>query len=136
MNVSKITITVPGKPVGAPRQTGRSRFNPKKRPAIERYHAYRDAIRLFARGQQVPPAERTEEIVITAYWTPPPLWSRNKQEAAIGTKKRSKPDGDNVEKAVLDALFDEDAAVGDTCMRRRWDWTARTEIEIYYQGEP
>lgn len=133
--IHRTSIVVPGKPVAAPRMTGRSQFAPTKRAAIERYHNYRDAIRLFAKGKKIPPAEQVERVMIIAIWRPPPSWSKKKQAAAMGTRKRTKPDPDNVAKSVLDALWTDDERLGDVSICRQYGEVDQTLISIEWRGE-
>jgi Holliday junction resolvase RusA-like endonuclease len=66
----------------------------------------------------------------TAYFVPPASWSKTKQAAAIGTLHRSKPDRDNIDKAILDAMFDEDCAIADGEIKKFWGTVACVEIVI------
>ena len=116
--------------MGAVRQTQADRW--KQRPAVLAYRAWCDLARKCA-GGKVPPAECVEELRITAYYVPPGSWSKPQRAAAIGGKMRTKPDWDNIGKAVCDALWKQDEALGDASVKRRWDWTARLVLEIDYR---
>jgi Holliday junction resolvase RusA-like endonuclease len=129
MTLHRLTITIPGPAMGAVRQTQADRW--KQRPAVLAYRAWCDLARACA--GVVPPAECVEEIRITAYYVPPESWSKRQRAAAIGGKMRTKPDWDNIGKAVCDALWKQDEALGDAVVKRRWDWTARLVLEIDYR---
>jgi len=65
-----------------------------------------------------------------AYFTPPQSWSKKKRAAAIGTLHRSKPDRDNIDKGILDAMFEEDAGIASGTIEKRWAENSRIEITI------
>ena len=120
-----ITGTIPGTPIGKPRQTRRDKWD--TRPCVLRYRAWADQAREIM--SPLPPAEAVEEIRFTAYFDPPTSWIKKKRVASIGRKHRVKPDADNVLKC-MDALFAQDSAIADAVVRKRWDWHPRLEIEI------
>ena len=122
-----IRFTVPGAPMGAPRMTQADRW--KKRACVIRYRAFKDAIRAAYRGKPID-ANAVLDLSWTAYFTPPVSWSRKKREAAMGTLHRAKPDRDNIDKAVLDALFEDDAAIAAGRIEKYWRDTAALEIVI------
>ncbi len=125
----KLSFIIPGDPVGAPRMTRRDKW--KKRPCVLRYFAWRDAARLAA--GKLPEAEQIFTLSWKAFFSPPVSWSKKKRTAAIGTLHRKKPDRDNVDKAILDALFLEDSAIAYGTIEKRWDTAERIEIEIEYE---
>lgn len=126
-----LRIVVPGPAPGKPRMTRRDVW--KKRPAVVRYRDWCDLVRSIA--GDVPPAEKVAELRIVAYYEPPKSWGKRKRALDIGTQHHSKPDADNVAKAVLDCLWpDNDSAIADFWVRKRWDWNARLEIEIVLNG--
>lgn len=103
-----IQFVVPGKPIakGRPKATtinGRaSMYTPAKTVNYEARVALFGAQAMAGR----PPLEGPVSLVVTAYFAPPKSWSKkrlaaNSNEAEWVTKK---PDGDNILKAVSDAL--------------------------------
>jgi Holliday junction resolvase RusA-like endonuclease len=122
-----VRLVVPGPAPGKPRMTQRDKW--KQRPEVVRYRAWCDMVRA-AVGDCLPIASRVAEVNWTAYFEPPQSWSKKSRVAAIGRRHRSKPDRDNIDKAVLDCLFSRDEAIADGTLRKRWDWKARLEIEI------
>lgn len=120
-------IVVKAPAMGAPRQTRRDAWKP--RPCVQRYRAWRDLVRLQARN--VPPPEKVARVLVTAYYALPPSWSKRKRTTALMDFKRTKPDGDNILKGVLDALWPQDAALGDLAVCRRWGLYDETHIEIW-----
>lgn len=94
----------------------------KKRPCVEAYHAFRDAIRRDFPGD-IPPAEQVIELSWIAYF------ATNEPEL-IGQFHREKPDRDNIDKSILDALFDKDEAIGKGTIEKRWGVEDKLEITI------
>lgn len=58
---------------------------------------------------------------IEAFFELPPSLSARQRDKRKGMPHRQKPDGDNVLKAVADALFEDDAQIADWQIRKRWD---------------
>ena len=119
-------LLVPGPAPGKPRMTQRDKW--AQRPCVMEYRAWADSVRQVCGTP--PAAELTEHIFIRAFYRPPESWSKARQAAAIGQRKRTKPDPDNIGKAVLDAIWKQDAAVGDVTVERRWASQDVTVIEI------
>jgi Holliday junction resolvase RusA-like endonuclease len=128
---SGICGSIPGRPIGKPRMTQRDKW--KKRPCVVAYREWADLCR-HVMGM-VPDANRVEQINLFAYFEPPKSWPKKKRWAAVGTKHRVKPDLDNVAKAALDALFEEDSAIADCVVRKRWGWKPQLVIEIILVDE-
>ena len=125
-----ITFIVPGPCPGKVRMSQRDRWC--KRDVVVRYRAWQDLARAFAaKAGGVPPAEKVDMLMVSAYYMPPESWSQKKQAEAIGQTKRTRPDGDNCAGSLQDALWpDNDAALGDLIVRRRWARESYTEVEI------
>lgn len=121
-----IKFTIEGDPIGAPRMTQRDRW--KKRPVVLRYFAWRDKAREAA--GELPPAEQIESLSWVAYFSPPVSWSKKKRTAVLGQLHRAKPDRDNIDKAILDALFEKDQNIAKGSVEKRWDVYERLEITI------
>jgi Holliday junction resolvase RusA-like endonuclease len=117
---------IPGPAPGKPRQTQSDKW--RVRPNVAAYRLWADQVRAIVRA--VPPAERTTEIRLTARYEVPQSWSRRRRLEAIGTRKRTAPDGDNILKAATDALWKADAALGDLIVQRFWADRSSLEVEI------
>jgi Holliday junction resolvase RusA-like endonuclease len=115
---------------GKPRMTRRDKW--AKRPCVMAYWSWADQARATAGKVFAPQAAGDVRLIrITAFYRPPESWSYTRRTAAIGTMKRTRPDPDNIAKAVLDALWpDNDAAVGDVEVRRRYGTEDMTEVAI------
>ena len=90
-------------PVAKPRMTRRDVW--KKRPSVLAYRAYADTLRARYAGPL------PDEVVIIFTLPMPRSWSARKRDRMRGQPHRAKPDLDNLEKAVLDALHPRDQEV-------------------------
>jgi len=127
----EINFVVMGEPMGKPRMTRRDVW--KKRPVVLRYHDYCDRIK-----EAVPTKVLTADVYavdVIAYISMPASWSKKKKEAHVGKKHRTKPDWDNIGKAVCDALFKEDSGIADGRTRKFWcrDGEQRTEVRVLFE---
>ncbi len=99
-------------PMPKPRMTRADKW--KQRPAVMKYRAYKDEIRL--RGVSVPEASAHITFVIPM----PASWSKKKRQSMNGMPHRQRPDIDNLHKGLLDALFTEDCQVWDHWITKVW----------------
>jgi Holliday junction resolvase RusA-like endonuclease len=107
-------------PVAKPRMTQRDRW--KKRPVVEQYWSYKDAIR--AANIQLPPCYHLHFIIPM-----PTSWSKKKKRTMAFTPHLQRPDKDNLEKGFLDALFEEDSAIWTGHVSKWWGDTGCIIIE-------
>ena len=135
----ELFFVVPGEPVAQPRHRvstigGRARtYLPKSHPV----HAYKAAIRaafIEAAGKW---KTITGPVQLNVYcsFAMPASWSKKKRAELQGAIHDSKPDWDNVGKAVCDALTDcgvwvDDKQVALAFVSKRWSVTPQTEIWI------
>ncbi len=99
-------------PVPKPRQTRADKW--KTRPAVMRYRAFCDEVRL--RKVYLP-----ESGAHITFVMPMPLsWSKKKREQLNGKPHQSKPDCDNMLEALMDALFDDHSSVWDCRITKLW----------------
>lgn len=96
--------------VPAPRQSGRDAYDP--RPGVQRYHAFRDEVRL--RRVQLPPFGYHVVFVMEM----PKSWPKARRAAFEGKPHQQTPDKDNLEKALLDGVFNQADCSGDSHV---WD---------------
>ena len=130
MNVKRFIIEA--EPMGAPRMTQSDKW--KKRPCVMRYRDWKDKAR--AAAGELPPVETIQSVSWLAVFSTPKSWSKKKKAAAIDQLHRSKPDRDNIDKALLDALFPEDSGIAAGTLEKRWGIAERLEVEIVYTEEP
>jgi Holliday junction resolvase RusA-like endonuclease len=119
-------ITVKIDPIGKPRMTRQDKW--KQRPCVMRYRSFADNIR--AQVGKVP--DNAECVSWVAFINMPKSWSQKKKDAMRGQLHRQKPDRDNIDKAILDALFKDDSGIAAGTLCKRWDdgKGARIELEI------
>jgi Holliday junction resolvase RusA-like endonuclease len=117
-----------GAPMGKPRMTQRDVW--KKRPVVLRYREYCDRIR--AAAGKVP--ENVYSVVVLAYLPMPPSWSKKKRAFMETQMMKSRPDWDNIAKAVCDALFEEDSSIVGGLAWKFWceQGAERTVIRVLY----
>lgn len=109
-------------PVPKPRMTQRDKW--KKRPCVVRYRAFCDDVRL--RGVTLPESGWH----VTFYIPMPESWSDSKKGRMNGMPHQQIPDKDNLEKALLDAVFDDDSVVWDGRVTKRWGYVGCIKVEI------
>ncbi len=102
----------PINPVPAPRQVGRDAWKPS--PPVLRYRAFRDECTL--RGVKIP-LEFHHAIFVLSM---PATWSATKKALNEGRRHQSKPDRDNLEKALLDACCPSDAHIWNGQTTKLW----------------
>jgi Holliday junction resolvase RusA-like endonuclease len=122
-------FTIPGTPIGKPRQTRSDKW--KKRPCVLRYREWADLARECA--GRLPVAESVIDLSWTAHFEPPKSWSEAKRAAAWGELHRQSPDRDNIDKAILDALYQEDKAIAMGTLKKVWGFPPRVEVNVLYQ---
>lgn len=99
-------------PVPKPRQTRADKW--KKRPPVLRYRSFCDEVRL--KGLKLP--ESGYHIIFVLPM--PESWSKKKRQQYNGQPHQQKPDKDNLEKALLDALFTDDCRIWDGRVTKIW----------------
>lgn len=124
-------ITLLGEPMGKPRMTQRDKW--QKRACVVRYREWADALRVAANIQEKVTVPYATSVVVEAYFSIPPSWPATRREMAPGTPHTVKPDGDNVLKAVLDALVANDQAVFRQTIGKYWDDGFGPRVEISFE---
>jgi Holliday junction resolvase RusA-like endonuclease len=120
----EVRFTIPGNPIGKPRQTVSDRW--KKRPCVLRYRAWADAARAAApRGMTASPFS----VEIKAFFEMPKSWGKKMRAAKLGQAHRQRPDLDNVIKC-LDALFPDDSMIWEITAQKMWEDHAGPRLEI------
>jgi len=93
-------------PVAKPRQTRADIW--KKRPAVMRYRAFADELRIKCRLAGI---TITDRLQCDFYIKMPKSWSKKKKDMMRGKPHQQRPDIDNLAKSVMDSLLKEDSAV-------------------------
>lgn len=99
-------------PVPKPRTTQRDRW--AKRPVVVRYYAFADELRLKYNGN-LPP-----KITLQFIMPMPKSWSNKKRELMYMAPHQQRPDIDNLVKAVLDSLCEDDSYVHTVNASKVW----------------
>lgn len=100
-------------PVPKPRMTQADRW--KKRPATDRYWAYKDELQALMAEVEFPAAYH-----VVFCMPMPRSWSKKEREKNRHQPHLQKPDKDNLEKAWLDALFPDDSGIWDGRVTKVW----------------
>jgi Holliday junction resolvase RusA-like endonuclease len=110
-------------PVAKPRMTRSDRWN--QRSPVNRYRAFCDELRLKNKHRELP-----EVLILTFYLPMPPSWTKLKKSVMLGKPHRQKPDIDNLCKAVMDALAEDDSYVYILQASKWWSDTPGIEFGI------
>lgn len=121
-------FTVKVKPMGAPRQTRKDKWKPRQ--VVLRYREYCDEIRKAAGG----PIDSATAIISWFYIPVPESISANESAARIGQPHRQPIDSDNAQKAVADALIENDGCVYFMAGLKRWCARGEERIEVAIYG--
>ena len=107
-------------PVPKPRQTRSAKW--KKRPCDERYYTFKDGLRLL--NATVPESGYHVLFILKM----PSGWSEKKKKLMRHMPHCSTPDKDNLEKALLDAIYKEDSQIWDGRCSKVWGDTGKIII--------
>ena len=109
-------------PVAKPRMTQRDRW--KKRDCVNKYYAFKDELRLkthnFTMGKRVG---------LYFYIPFPKSYSKKKRNELYLKPHQEKPDIDNLIKAVLDCLLEDDKKVWHVTAHKVWAFEGMIQIE-------
>lgn len=112
-------------PMGKPRMTQRDKW--KKRDVVLHYNAFKDMVRL-AGIKEIPDVPR-----IVFYIPMPASWPEKKKAEFDGQPHRAKPDIDNLQKALFDAVYHKHAETDDSHIWCGWKekrWSRQGAILI------
>ena len=114
-------MKIPVTPLGKPRMTQMDKW--KKRPVVLKYHAFKDDLRDHI-------TDLPEVLTITFHLPMPKSWSKIKQKEFEGAPHKSRPDLDNLLKAIMDAVLMEDSHIHTfkDC-KKVWAYEGSIEIE-------
>jgi Holliday junction resolvase RusA-like endonuclease len=134
--VSSFTKTFDVVPVGKPRMTQRDKWKPSL--AAKRYFSFKDSITVHILEDSKLRAFLKEEDVyhveFTAFLPIPISWAKSKKVEAAGKFHRQKPDVDNIEKALLDAIFPDDSAIAVTRGAKFWADEKGPRLEVTFHS--
>jgi Holliday junction resolvase RusA-like endonuclease len=128
-------------PCPKPRMTRQDKFRGKPgrkptRPCVARYWAFKDEVKLKMMLQRTSLTDYWMHLngkTIIFHMPMPKSWSKKKRDSYRGHAHLQTPDKDNLEKALMDALYLNDSGVWDTRTVKLWD--DEGAIEILNTGE-
>ena len=94
----------------------------KKRPAVLKYRAFADEVRLH--GVVVQNGDH-----VTFHVPMPKSWSNSKKEMHDKAPHRQTPDLDNLQKSLLDAVYKDDSFIWDIHATKLWSYEGGITIE-------
>lgn len=98
-------------PVAKPRMTQSDKW--KKRPATKKYWNFKDQV------QKAGVAVNDGDTIV--FHIPmPKSWSKKKKQQMAEQYHKQRPDCDNLLKALLDAIYDEDSHISNVSVIKRW----------------
>lgn len=119
-----MNVVIFGDPVGKPRQTRRDKW--KQRPCVVTYRNWADLARYTVWNKN---EKRTLMKPVSLHVK---AWFPNGKAHRVGPHT-VKPDGDNVLKSVLDALFTNDQMVYRMSIEKLWADGSAPRIELTFQ---
>ena len=110
-------------PMGAVRLSSSDRW--KKRPRAQKYFDWKNRFKaIISKSIElqavINDVVKSGGIAISTYHQVPESWSKKKKLSSYGGQMRSKPDWDNVAKAVCDVLFKEDSHIANAVVYQFW----------------
>lgn len=103
------------KPIPKPRMTQSDKW--RKRDIVQRYYLYKDNLNLLANEIKF---TLPRNFQIDFYLAMPRTWSKKRRAEMLGKPHHQKPDLDNLIKAFMDALEQEDKDVWHIDATKRW----------------
>jgi hypothetical protein len=110
-------------PIAKPRMTRRDKWLEPPRECVRDYRNFCDACRFYQIYFPIQGAH------VTFILPMPESWSIKKKEETDGLPHQSKPDLDNLIKALGDAVFSDDAGIWDIHATKRWGFKGKIIIE-------
>jgi len=95
----------------------------KQRAPVMVYRAFKDECRL----RRLTISQSGSHIL--AVIPMPRSWSKKKKAEYCGQPHQAKPDKDNIEKAILDALYDDDAHIWDGRVTKIWGYDGAIVVD-------
>ena len=127
-NSKPITWQIEIDPVSAPRQVRSHAWKPTK--PVLKYRAFKDKLRELTKDNPIVIPAFVNHVHLEFTIVMPKSWSKKKQRAMEGLYHRSKPDIDNLVKAVLDAVCAEDKHVASIRASKRWGYSGQLLLVV------
>ncbi len=117
------SIALPIVPIGKPRMVKSDSY--KKRPRVERYWIFKDALKALATRMKV---EVKGKLIIEFHMPIAKSLGQKKRYEMNGTPHLQKPDCDNMVKAVQDCLLIKDEGIYEVHARKIWSLNSQIII--------
>lgn len=105
-------------PMGKPRMTQRDKWLKPPRKPVALYWSFKDVLK--AESAKINFSMPESDYHIFCIIQMPNSWSDKKKNQMNNAPHQQKPDKDNIEKGILDALLDDDSKVWDGRVTKRW----------------
>jgi len=102
--------------IGKPSMTQRDLWATRK--CVLKYFDFKDKIKEETKDKL---PEEIDNLSWIAFFPMPKSWSKKKKLEYAGKPHRQRPDRDNIDKAILDALFEEDSVIYRGTIEKRWE---------------
>ncbi len=119
------SIEFPVDPMGKPRMTQRDKWH--KREVTDRYWELKRQVKQIAEGYNFTMPDSNYHMIF--YIPMPDSWAKKKKAEMNERPHKQKPDKDNLEKAILDALCTEDSYVWDGRVSKYWAYKGKIIIK-------
>lgn len=117
-------------PIPKPRMVYSDKY--KKRPIVSRYWNYKDNLKDFLDIKDIENIKKFGLDIV--FIMPFPLsWSKKKKDEYNNMAHQKRPDIDNLAKAFLDCVMDEDSAVWNIKAKKIWSEKGKIIINIKEQ---
>lgn len=110
-------------PIGKPRMVRSDSWTGRK--CVAKYWQYKEELNYAARELNY---ELKKKLNIIFYLPMPESWSKKKKLKMNGKAHDSKPDCDNLLKAFMDCLLENDSKVYDVRIRKYWDYKGSIKV--------
>lgn len=133
----EFVIAVAGVPKGRPRftRTGRT-YTPRETVQFERLVASCARVAMSKAGARII-EKRPLDVAITFYYEPPASWAKRRKLKVLemgAVPKYTKPDTDNLQKAILDGMnnivYGDDAIVSDLSSSKRYSYADANTVHV------
>lgn len=125
-----VRFIIRGIPIGKPRMTKRDKW--KQRPCVLRYRAWADEARKAAGLREKLVLTGATTLTFRAYVPMPAMWKAGQRAEMQGEPCLGKPDLDNLQKSLADALFANDECVYAGDQEKLWDDGSGPRMEVEF----
>ena len=117
-------------PCPKPRLTQRDKIPRLQTPAAKRYFQWKQAFQLQLKKRSIKKIDHDGFVQVEFHISVPNSWSKKKKLKMHGEAHRSRPDIDNLLKALLDSVYSEDAKIYSIKAKKIWSHVGRIIIKM------